>query len=233
MDRLYKGIHKFQESYFKKEEAFFQRLSKEQKPDVLFITCADSRVDPNLVTQSKPGELFIVRNVGNIIPPYDAIKDKNSVAAAIEFAVLNLKVQDIIVCGHSNCGAMQMLYEDEQILRRMPHVNEWLELSASVRDFVLKYYGNASEEIRQRVTEEENILFQLHNIQTYPFVKQALDKKTLYLHGWYYNIGTGSIYSYNTFPPACQSTTRRESFFQPRLIRRGEKERCRTYLPGR
>lgn len=198
MDRLYKGIHKFQESYFKKEEAFFQRLSKEQKPDVLFITCADSRVDPNLVTQSKPGELFIVRNVGNIIPPYDAIKDKNSVAAAIEFAVLNLKVQDIIVCGHSNCGAMQMLYEDEQILRRMPHVNEWLELSASVRDFVLKYYGNASEEIRQRVTEEENILFQLHNIQTYPFVKQALDEKTLYLHGWYYNIGTGSIYFYNT-----------------------------------
>jgi carbonic anhydrase len=198
MNRIYKGIHKFQESYFKKEEEFFQRLSQEQKPDVLFITCADSRVDPNLVTQSNPGEIFIVRNVGNIVPPHDAIKDKNSVAAALEFAVLNLKVTDIIVCGHSNCGAMKMLYEDEQFLRRMPHVNEWLQLSASMRDFMLKYYGNASDEIRQRVTEEENILFQLHNIQTYPFVKQALDEKTLYLHGWYYNIGTGIIYSYNT-----------------------------------
>jgi len=87
-ERLYKGIHKFQESYFKKEEDFFKRLSEKQTPDVLFITCSDSRVDPNLVTQSKPGELFIVRNVGNIIPPYDAIKDKNSIAAAIEFAVL-------------------------------------------------------------------------------------------------------------------------------------------------
>jgi carbonic anhydrase len=198
MNRLYKGIHKFQESYFKKEEEFFQRLSQEQKPDVLFITCADSRVDPNLVTQSNPGEIFIVRNMGNIVPPHDAIKDKNSVAAALEFAVLNLKVTDIIICGHSNCGAMQMLNEDAQLLRRMPHVNEWLELSASVRDLILKYYGNTSNEIRQRVTEEENILFQLHNIQTYPFVKQALDEKTLYLHGWYYNIGTGSIYSYNT-----------------------------------
>lgn len=198
MDRLYKGIHKFQESYFKKEEEFFQRLSKEQKPDVLFITCADSRVDPNLVTQSSPGEIFIVRNVGNIVPPYDAIKDKNSVAAALEFAVLNLKVTDIIVCGHSDCGAMQMLYDDKQVLRSMPHVKEWLELSAPVRDIVLKHYCNATDEIRQRVTEEENILFQLHNIQTYPFVKKALDENTLYLHGWYYNIGTGSIYSYST-----------------------------------
>lgn len=198
MDRLYKGIHKFQESYFKKEKEFFQRLSKEQKPDVLFITCADSRVDPNLVTQSNPGEIFIVRNVGNIVPPHDAIKDKNSVAAALEFAVFNLKVTDIIVCGHSNCGAMQVLYDDGQLLRHMPHVKEWLELSAPVRDIVLKHYCNATEEIRQRVTEEENILFQLRNIQTYPFVKQAIDEKTLYLHGWYYDIATGSIYSYNS-----------------------------------
>ncbi len=197
MNRLYKGIHKFQESYFKKEEEFFQRLSHEQKPDILFITCADSRVDPNLVTQSNPGEIFIVRNMGNIVPPQDAIKDKNSVAAALEYAILNLKVTDIIVCGHSNCGAMNMLYEDEQKLSLMPHLSEWLELSAPVRDFVLKHYSDSTEDIRQRVTEEENILFQLQNIQTYPFVKQALDEKTLYLHGWYYSIGTGNIYSYN------------------------------------
>src|SRR4030066_522787 len=122
MEKLYKGIHKFQESYFKKEENFFKRLSKGQKPEVLFITCADSRVDPNLVTQSKPGELFIVRNVGNIIPPHDAIKDKNSVAAAIEFAVMVLKIKDIIVCGHSNCGAMEALYRAEQDFDKMTHL---------------------------------------------------------------------------------------------------------------
>ena len=198
MRKLYKGIHKFQESYFKKEEEFFKRLSKEQEPEVLFITCADSRVDPNLVTQSKPGELFIVRNVGNIIPPYDAIKDKNSVAAAIEFAVLMLKVTDIIVCGHSNCGAMEALYKDERELTNMPHLKDWLKLAAPVKDIVLKYYPMIQSEARQRITEEENVLCQLHNIQTYPFVQEALNAGVLHLHGWYYNIGTGSIYYYNS-----------------------------------
>src|SRR4030065_2910317 len=130
MEKLYKGIHKFQESYFKKEENFFKRLSKGQKPEVLFITCADSRIDPNLVTQSNPGELFIIRNVGNIIPPYDAIKDKNSVAAAIEFAVLLLEVMDIIVCGHSNCGAMQALDKDDREFGNMPHLKDWLKIAS-------------------------------------------------------------------------------------------------------
>jgi carbonic anhydrase len=198
MKKLYKGIHKFQESYFKKEEAFFKRLSKEQETEVLFITCADSRVDPNLVTQSRPGELFIVRNVGNIIPPYNAIKDKNSVAAAIEFAVLTLKVTDIIVCGHSNCGAMQAIFKDEREFEQMPHLRDWLRLADSVRNIVLKYYPETSAEIRQRITEEENVLCQLHNIQTYPFVQESLDAGVLHLHGWYYNIETGKIYAYDT-----------------------------------
>lgn len=198
MKRFYKGIHKFQESYFKKEEDFFKRLSKKQAPEVLFITCSDSRVDLNLVTQSRPGELFIVRNVGNIIPPYDAIKDKNSVAAAIEFAVLSLKVKDIIVCGHSNCGAIEALYKDERELTNMPHLKDWLKLAAPVKDIVLKYYSMIQSEARQRITEEENVLCQLHNIQTYPFVQEALNAGALHLHGWYYNIGTGSIYYYNS-----------------------------------
>jgi carbonic anhydrase len=197
MEKLLKGIHIFQESYFKKEEDFFRRLSEKQTPEVLFITCSDSRVDPNLVTQSRQGELFIVRNVGNIIPPYDAIKDKNSVAAAIEFAVLGLKVKDIIICGHSNCGAMQTLYKDEQELRNMPHLRDWLKLADPVRDIVLKNYPETSSEIRQRITEEENVLCQMNNIQTYPFVLDALKTGVLHLHGWYFNIGTGSIYYYN------------------------------------
>ena len=198
MKRFYKGIHKFQESYFKKEEDFFKRLSKKQAPEVLFITCSDSRVDLNLVTQSRPGELFIVRNVGNIIPPYDAIKDKNSVAAAIEFAVLSLKVKDIIVCGHSNCGAMEALYKDERELTNMPHLKDWLKLAAPVKDIVLKYYPMIQSEARQRITEEENVLCQLHNIQTYPFVQEALNAGVLHLHGWDYNIETGKIYAYDT-----------------------------------
>jgi len=197
MEKLYKGIHTFQQAYFKREEDFFRRLSESQTPEVLFITCSDSRVDPNLVTQSRPGELFIVRNVGNIIPPYDAIKDKNSVAAAIEFAVLALKVKDIIVCGHSNCGAMQTLYRDEKELDAMPHLRDWLKIVLPVRQIVADFYPNLSTESCQRVTEEENVLMQLNNIQTYPFVVKALNEGSLHLHGWYYDIGKGNICSYN------------------------------------
>lgn len=197
MKRLHKGIHKFQESYFKKEEDFFRRLSGKQEPDVLFITCADARVDPTLVTQSKPGELFIVRNVGNIVPPYDAIRDKNSVAAAIEFGVLKLKVSDIIVCGHSNCGAMQALFGDEHELADMPHLRDWLKIALPVKETVANVCSGFSLEYCQRIAEEENILAQLRNIQTYPFVARSLKKGKLYLHGWYYKIESGNIYAYN------------------------------------
>ena len=197
MDRLYKGIYRFQRSYFKKEEEFFKRLSRDQNPEVLFITCADARVDPNLVTQSKPGDLFIVRNVGNIIPPYDAIRDKNSVAAAIEFAVLELRVADIIICGHSNCGAIQTLFQEESDLKDMPHLRDWIRIALPVKEIMDKHYAHVSLDFRNRIAEKENILAQLRNIQTYPFVVKALEEGKLYLHGWYYDIGTGNISSYN------------------------------------
>ncbi len=196
MDKLYKGIRRFQESFFKKEEDFFKRLSKSQDPDVLFITCADSRVDPALVTQSKPGELFIVRNIGNIIPRYDALKDKNSVAAAIEFAVLGLKVSDVIVCGHSNCGAMQALYKKNDEMDKMPHLRDWLNLAKPVKDAVLESFPDSPQEALQEITEKENVLAQIENLETYPFIAQALNESTLYLHGWYYEIGTGKMYAY-------------------------------------
>ena len=197
MERLYKGIHKFQSAHFKRQEGFFRSLSTHQKPEVLFITCADSRVDPNLVTQSRPGDLFIVRNVGNIVPPHNAIRDKNSVAAALEFAVLELKVADIIVCGHSNCGAMRLLRRDAAAFQGMPHLQEWVQLAEPVRLIVERYYDGATEEQKERITEKENVLEQLRNLETYPFVEKSLVAGTLRLHGWYYDIGTGKVFSYN------------------------------------
>lgn len=196
MEKLYKGIHHFQSSFFKKEEEFFRRLSEGQNPEVLFITCSDSRIDPALVTQSRPGELFILRNVGNIIPPYDAIKDKSSVAAAIEFAVISMKVKDIIVCGHSNCGAMEALYCDSKEMDGMPHLKEWLDIASPVKKMVGELFPESSPSECRKIAEKENILLQLRNIQTYPFVAEALKKKEVYLHGWYYDIGTGDIYAY-------------------------------------
>ncbi len=197
MERIYKGIHKFKKSFFRKNEKSYKRLSKGQNPDALFITCSDSRVDPCLVTQSKPGELFIVRNVGNIIPPYDAIKDKNSVAAAIEFAVLVLKVKDIIVCGHSKCGAMRELGHEDG-MHDMPHLKDWLKIALPVKEVVDRLYSDSAQKSKMpTILAKENVLAQLKNIQTYPFVADALNKGEIHLHGWYYNIGAGDIYAYN------------------------------------
>lgn len=197
MERLYRGIRKFQERFLKEEKSFFRRLSKEQTPEVLFITCIDSRIDPNLITQSRPGEILTFRNVGNIIPPYDAEEDKNSVAAAIEVAVLVLRVKDIIICGHSDCYAMKVIYKTEAELKDVPHLREWLKIALSVKDFVNNTYSNYSGESPQRITEEKNVLVQLKNIQTYPFVKQAIKEGAIQLHGWYYDIGTGDVNIYN------------------------------------
>jgi len=196
MEKLYRGVLKFQESYFKKEKDFFRRLSKGQDPNVLFMTCSDSRVDPVLVTQSSPGDLFILRNIGNIIPPFNALKDKNSTAAAIEYAVVVLKVSDIIVCGHSNCGAIRALLGDEKDIEGMPHLRDWLKILHPVKEHVTTVFGNESTEVIQCYTEKQNVLEQLENIETYPFVEQAIKEGRLFLHGWYFDIGTGRMSAY-------------------------------------
>lgn len=205
MDKLYKGLHHFRESFFRREEEFFQRISSGQNPEVLFITCSDSRVDPNLVTQSRPGELFIVRNVGNIVPRYDAIRDKNSVAAALEYALKALKVKDIVICGHSNCGALQAMFSTNVRTPEYVHLQNWLSLASPLHDIMQQYYGARTKAVFARIAEEENVLLQLENIQTYPFIDEALQTGTLRLHGWYYDIGAGRVYAYNpeseTFDP--------------------------------
>lgn len=187
---------KFQESYFKKEKDFFRRLSKGQDPNVLFMTCSDSRVDPVLVTQSSPGDLFILRNIGNIIPPFNALRDKNSTAAAIEYAVVVLKVSDIIVCGHSNCGAIRALLGDEKDIEGMPHLRDWLKIARPVKEHVTSVFGNESTGVIQCYTEKQNVLEQLENIETYPFVEQGIKEGRLFLHGWYFDIGTGRMSAY-------------------------------------
>lgn len=197
MERLYKGIQKFQQTHFKKEEDYFKHLSKGQSPDVLFFTCSDSRVDPNLITQSKPGELFIVKNVGNIVPPCLPMRKKTCTAAAIEFAILKLKITDIVVCGHSDCAALKALYLDEKDFDEMPNLKDWVETASNVRELVLRNNHDPSYKARIEMTEKEYIIQQLDNLRTYPLITEALKEERLTLHGWYYEIGTGTIYAYN------------------------------------
>ena len=127
MKRIYKGVKAFKEGYFQKEEDLYKKLAEGQSPDTLFFSCSDSRVDPNLITQSKPGELFIVKNVGNIVPSCSPQWKKSGAAAAIEYALVFMNITDIVVCAHSDCGAMKALYKNAEDFKSSPHLKDWID----------------------------------------------------------------------------------------------------------
>lgn len=193
MLKLITGLHHFQSEIFLSHKELFERLARGQNPDALFITCADSRINPNLITQTDPGDLFILRNAGNIIPPYGAANGGEG--ATIEFAVAGLGVKDIIVCGHSHCGAMRgLLYPEE--LRDLPTVAAWLSHAEATRRTVKENYSNLNDEQLLNVATQENVLVQLENLRTHPAVSARLSRGQLNLHAWTYKIETGEVFSY-------------------------------------
>ena len=198
MQQLIEGVHKFRHDEFGNYRSLFQRLSREgQNPHTLFITCADSRVLAELITQSKPGDLFVVKNIGNIVPPSTATGTTNSTAAAIEFAVETLKVTDIVVCGHSQCGAMHALLGDP-LPDRMPHLREWLTLANPVREIIHTQYTHITDqEHRKDLAARENVLFALENLHSYHCVLDRLMDGSLRLHGWFFKIATAELLAYD------------------------------------
>jgi carbonic anhydrase len=199
MQRLIEGAHKFRTTEFGNYRELFHKLSKEgQNPHTLFITCSDSRVLAELITQSQPGDLFVAKNVGNIVPPAALRGDVNSTAAAIEFAVAKLRVHDIVICGHSQCGAMSALLADTPVGADTPHLRDWLGLAAPVRATVERNYGHLRERAaRETAAAEENVLYGLENLRGYPCVQARLADSTLRLHGWFFKIGTAELFAYD------------------------------------
>ena len=195
MQKLVQGIHHFQESVFRQQTELFQQLVHGQRPLALFITCSDSRIDPNLLTQTEPGELFIMRNAGNIVPPYGAVQGGES--ATIEYAVAVLKVDDIIVCGHSHCGAMNGLLFPAQV-EKLPAVRAWLNHAEATARIIAENYQHIDEpQARLTATVEENVLVQLENLRTHPSVAAALARGDLKIHGWVYKFETGQVFAYD------------------------------------
>jgi carbonic anhydrase len=197
MERLFKGVAKFKRENFEKNKEFFSDLGRHQNPHTLFIGCADSRVVPNLITRTHPGELFTVRNIANIVPPYRITEEYVSTTSSIEYAVQVLGVDSIVVCGHSNCGGCAAMNQSSEELDHIPHVRKWLEVSKEVRARVDRQMTTDSPEEREWLTEQVNILVQMKNLLTYPYVKEKYDKGQLNIYGWYYLIETGEIYNYN------------------------------------
>jgi len=197
--KLIQGSKRFQNKEFKKHKNTFEKLvTQGQSPKVLFIGCCDSRVLPNLITNTGPGDLFIVRNIGNFVAPYKPDEDFHSTAAAIEYAVTILEVQDIIVCGHSQCGAIGALYKQQKLENEdLVHVKTWLNLGMPAKELVEELEPNATKEDTLTMTEEISVLFQLENLMTYPTVKKRVQAGELALNGWHYDIESGEIAAYD------------------------------------
>ncbi|MBX3413947.1 MAG: carbonic anhydrase [Pirellulales bacterium] len=195
MQKLITGLHQFQQNVFGEHRDLFERLAAGQQPEALFITCSDSRINPNLITQTEPGELFILRNAGNLIPPYGA--PGGGEAATIEFAIKGLGIRDIIVCGHSHCGAMKALIQPE-LLTEMPTLTEWLRHAEATRQIVREKYADRTGRAKLMTTIEENVLVQLENLRTHPAVAARLAQGTLNLHGWVYKLETGEVFYYDS-----------------------------------
>jgi carbonic anhydrase len=190
--------NKLFKSYFKKnKESLLKLVRSGQSPKALFIGCSDSRVIPDLMVQSDPGDLFVIRNVGNFVPPYKPDEDFHATASGIEYAVSVLKVREVIICGHTHCGACSSLYEeidDPSLI----HTKKWLELGKSAKtSAILSLGANAPREELLRLTEKLSIMKQIDNILTYPIIKTRFEAGTLSIHGWYYDIETGNIDYYN------------------------------------
>ncbi|MEA3418383.1 MAG: carbonic anhydrase [Campylobacterota bacterium] len=193
-----KGHEAFRAVKFKENEKRFKALCEEgQNPKALFIGCSDSRVMPAMITGSGPGDLFIVRNIGNFVAPYQPDAAYHATASAIEYAISVLELTDIIVCGHSHCGAIASLYKkipksDENI-----HTIKWLELGEAPKKVAMMSVTSGDKEELLRYTEKVSVIFQLENLLTYPAVKKRVNEGKVFLHGWYYNMENGSIEFYD------------------------------------
>lgn len=195
MKKLIQGLVDFRKNLTEENRALFARLALGQKPDALFIACSDSRVVPNLFASTNPGDVFVLRNVGNFIPPSSAAPKETSISAALEFSIFSLNVADIVICGHSECGAIQALVQDDQ-KTLYPNLKSWLKFGEESFTRVRKGFSlNPSLSMINQVSQV-NVLLQMEHVASYPFVRERLEKKKLRIHGWWFDIAHADVYCY-------------------------------------
>ena len=194
MPKITSGIVRFKSEVYPQKEELFKKLAKRQDPEALFITCSDSRIDPSLLVQTEPGELFIIRNAGNIVPPHSNYT--GGITATIEYAVAVLKVKHIIICGHSDCGALTAVLNPEKVAS-LPHVSQWLSYAKAAHYIVEEKAPNASSEEKLTMLIQENVLLQLQHLKTHPYVAARHATNKVQLHAWTYDIGEGNVKAFD------------------------------------
>lgn len=191
--RRNKLFQKYHINEFKDE--LKESIKSGQKPEALLISCCDSRITPDFMFGNRPGDLFVLRNIGNLVPAYQSDNDSFGVLASIEYAINILEVSHVIVCGHSHCGACQSLYEE--LPSDTNNIQKWLEIAKPVKEFTLKSMSKENKEELYRATEKNSVIFQIKNLLSYPIIKKKVGEKSLQIHGWYYDIEKGCLYIYD------------------------------------
>ena len=203
VDSILKGFKGFKNNYYEKDKSLIDDLVKNgQKPKTMMIACSDSRTDPAILFQSKPGDIFVVRNVANLVPEYDPDSGPQAVSSAIEYGVRDLKVENIIILGHSHCGGIAALcnifnedtnnIETEETKREF--IGDWVKISAKIQNNI---DSNDSNEPVQHIAEKESIKNSLKNLHTFPWVLESINNNKLNVYGWWYDIKYGEIYNYD------------------------------------
>lgn len=202
--KMKSGFRKFRRIYFKESPELFEHLKTAQKPQTLVIACSDSRVDPAILMQVEPGDIFVIRNVANLVPPYEPDSAYHGVSAAIEYAVCTLQVKHIVILGHSNCGGIAALMNDDCGCES-EFLNHWLELAYPAKENVMKNSLLSSREEQVSACEKSSIILSVEHLMTFPWIAERVRDGLLDIQPWYFDIKDGTLYEGNisdgTFTP--------------------------------
>ncbi len=195
-DALIDGFRRFKQRYFGDDQGLYESMKTGQPAKTLMIACCDSRVDPTILTDCDPGDLFTVRNVANLVPPCENDQHHHGTSSAIEFAVKGLTVENIIVMGHANCGGIKGLWESND-LNDSQFIHRWVSIAQEAKDWVKTHHSGDSDAVKLKACEQRAVLVSLQNLLGFDFVRERVEKGSLSLHGWYFDLTAGELLSYD------------------------------------
>lgn len=198
LEYVIQGYKKFRHKYFESNNNLYEELKDGQSPKILVIACSDSRVDPAIILNCKPGDLFVVRNVANLVPPYENDSGHHGTSAALEFAVLGLGIKHIIILGHSSCGGIQALVANPNQIREKNFISRWMEIAQPALKRTIENYPDRPVEEQVSNCARFALVNSLNNLFTFPWIKERVVAKEIFLHSWYFNIETGIIEEFNS-----------------------------------